>query len=192
MVTEKEVQKVLDEILVPGVKRSITQLNMLNKIEISDKLIKIKITSAGLQPEAQNWLSNKVKEELEKLPGVDSAEVEVQKVEPQELNKITHVIATMSGKGGVGKSLIAGLTAVALNRQGYEVGILDADLTGPSIPRMFGVNSRPGGSETAILPVLSKSGIEVMSINLLLPEEESALIWRGPLISKTIQQFWDK
>ncbi|MFC2045227.1 P-loop NTPase [Chloroflexota bacterium] len=190
MVSEKEVENVLNEVLVPGVKRSITDLNMLRNIEITDELIKVTLASAGLQPDNQDWLSTNIKEVLEKLPGVGSAKVEMQKVEPQELNQITHVIATMSGKGGVGKSMVAGLTAVALNRQGYKVGILDADLTGPSIPRMFGVNDRPGGNETAILPVLSRSGIEVMSINLLLPEEESALIWRGPLISKTIQQFW--
>ncbi|MBA7686442.1 Iron-sulfur cluster carrier protein [subsurface metagenome] len=97
----------------------------------------------------------------------------------------------MSGKGGVGKSLVAGLIAVALNRQGYAVGILDADLTGPSIPKMFGIIARPEGSSTGILPVLSRSGIEVMSLNLLLPDESEAVIWRGPLISNTITQFWE-
>jgi hydrogenase maturation protease len=97
----------------------------------------------------------------------------------------------MSGKGGVGKSLVASLAAIALKRQGYEVGILDADLTGPSIPKMFGILARPTGSETGILPVLSRSGIELMSINLLLPQEDDAVIWRGPLISNTIKQFWE-
>jgi len=95
----------------------------------------------------------------------------------------------MSGKGGVGKSLVASLAAVALKRQGYEVGILDADITGPSIPKMFGITTRPTGSDSGILPVLSRSGIEIMSINLLLPSEDDAVIWRGPLISKTITQF---
>jgi len=135
-------------------------------------------------------LSIQVKGAIEGLTGVSNAEVEIKTVDPQELNQVTYVVATMSGKGGMGKSLVAGLTAVALNRQGYDVGILDADLTGPSIPKMFGITNRPSGNEAAILPVLSRSGIEVMSINLLLPEEESALIWREPLISKTIQQFW--
>jgi hydrogenase maturation protease len=97
----------------------------------------------------------------------------------------------MSGKGGVGKSLVTGLLAVGLNRKGYEVGVLDADITGPSIPKMFGITARPGGSETGILPVLSKSGIEIMSVNLLLPHEDDAVIWRGPLIGKMIQQFWE-
>jgi Mrp family chromosome partitioning ATPase len=81
---------------------------------------------------------------------------------------------------------------VALKRQGNEVGILDADITGPSIPKMFGINARPTGSDTGILPVLSRSEIEVMSINLLLPSEDDAVIWRGPLIGKTITQFWEE
>ena len=87
---------------------------------------------------------------------------------------------------------MASLTAVSLQRLGYEVGILDADITGPSIPRMFGINTRPGGNESGMLPVLSKSGIEVMSINLLLPSEDDAVIWRGPLIGKAITQFWEE
>jgi hydrogenase maturation protease len=98
----------------------------------------------------------------------------------------------MSGKGGVGKSLMASLTGLSLARRGYEVGILDADITGPSIPRIFGVNARPGGSDTGILPVPTRAGIEIMSINLLLPNEDDAVIWRGPLIGRTITQFWEE
>jgi len=111
---------------------------------------------------------------------------------PKDLNEISHIIAVMSGKGGVGKSLVASLTAVALKRQGYEVGILDADITGPSIPKMFGISTRPSGSESGILPVTSKSGIAVMSINLFLPSEDDAVIWRGPLIGRAITQFWEE
>jgi hydrogenase maturation protease len=96
----------------------------------------------------------------------------------------------MSGKGGVGKSLVTALLAIALKRQGFNVGILDADITGASVPRMFGITTRPFGSETGILPVVSQSGIEVMSMNLLLPQGESAVIWRAPLLSKAIGQFW--
>jgi hydrogenase maturation protease len=97
----------------------------------------------------------------------------------------------MSGKGGVGKSLVTSLMAVALKRQGYEIGVLDADITGSSIPKMFGITTRPGGSNTGILPVLSRSGMEIMSMNLLLPQEDDAVIWRGPLISRAITQFWE-
>ena len=105
-------------------------------------------------------------------------------------NNIAHVVAVMSGKGGVGKSSVAGLLAVALHRQGYRVGVLDADITGPSIPKMFGVQQHPVGGPAGILPVGTKTGISLMSINLLLQSEDQAVIWRGPLISKAIQQFW--
>jgi Mrp family chromosome partitioning ATPase len=96
----------------------------------------------------------------------------------------------MSGKGGVGKSLVTGLVATALKRAGYSVGILDADITGPSIPKLFGVHGPPKGSETGIEPVQSRTGIKMMSINFLLPDEGQAVIWRGPMISSAIQQFW--
>jgi len=92
----------------------------------------------------------------------------------------------------VGKSLVSGFLAVALRRKGYEVGILDADITGPSIPKMFGINVSPSGNESGMLPVPSKSGIEVMSINLILPDEDEAVIWRGPLIGNTIRQFGEE
>ena len=99
----------------------------------------------------------------------------------------------MSGKGGVGKSLVAALLGITLARQGNEVGILDADITGPSIPKMFGLShGRTTGSDTGILPVISRMGIEIMSINLLLEHEDDAVIWRGPLIGKAIQQFWEE
>jgi Mrp family chromosome partitioning ATPase len=98
----------------------------------------------------------------------------------------------MSGKGGVGKSLVSSLVAIGLKRKGSEVGILDADITGPSIPKMFGLKVPPGGNESGILPVLTESGIEVMSINLFLPSEDDAVIWRGPLIGNVIKQFGEE
>ena len=105
---------------------------------------------------------------------------------------IKHVIAVMSGKGGVGKSLVAGLLAVGLKRSGCAVGILDGDITGPSIPRMFGIREKPGvvpGTQT-LEPPRSRGGIPIMSMNLLLPGEEEAVIWRGPMISGAIRQFY--
>jgi Mrp family chromosome partitioning ATPase len=109
----------------------------------------------------------------------------------EHLNKVRHVIAVMSGKGGVGKSLVSGLLAVALRRTGHQVGLLDADITGPSIPRMFFPEVvRPESSPEGILPAESRLGIKVMSINLILPDEDQAVIWRGPLIGRAIQQFW--
>ena len=126
---------------------------------------------------------------VENLSGVNTVNIEYIDAKPKELNEISHILAVMSGKGGVGKSLVSSLFAIALNRKGYSVGILDADITGPSIPKMFGLNVRPSGNESGILPVMSRSGIEIMSINLLLPSEDDAVIWRGPLIGNTIKQF---
>jgi Mrp family chromosome partitioning ATPase len=129
---------------------------------------------------------------VNKLHGIKEATVDLVEVKPKELNQIDNVIAVMSGKGGVGKSLVASLLATSFARDGKDVGILDADITGPSIPKMFGLNGRPSGSETGILPILSKSGIEIMSMNLLLPSEDEAVIWRGPLMAKAITQFWEE
>jgi Mrp family chromosome partitioning ATPase len=109
----------------------------------------------------------------------------------EDLNKIHRVIAVMSGKGGVGKSLVSGLLAVALRQEGHRVGILDADITGPSIPKMFFPDgARLGMSPMGPMPPQTKGGIKVMSINLLLEQEDMAVIWRGPLVSRAIQQFW--
>jgi Mrp family chromosome partitioning ATPase len=191
MASEEQVRESLEKVLVPVVMRSINGLNLVKQIAVSDKEVKITLAATALNDEAKEWVSNKAKEVAGKLSGVKKVEIDFAEATPAELNKIGNIIAVMSGKGGVGKSLVAGLAAIALKRQGYEVGIMDADLTGPSIPKMFGIVSRPGGSETGILPVLSRSGIEVMSINLLLPQEDDAVIWRGPLISNTIKQFWE-
>jgi Mrp family chromosome partitioning ATPase len=192
MTTKEQIEQALIEVLVPGVGRSIVQLNMIRGIETVDNTVKITLADTALSPDSQDWVRTKTKAVVEGLPEVNKVEVEFIECKPTELNQINHVIAVMSGKGGVGKSLIASLTAVALNRQGNEVGILDADLTGPSIPKMFGISTRPGGSDTGILPVISRSGIEIISINLLLPQEDDAVIWRGPLISKAITQFWEE
>src|ERR687887_588749 len=107
-----------------------------------------------------------------------------------EQKGIKHVIAVMSGKGGVGKSLVAGLLAVGLRRHGFRVGILDGDITGPSIPRMFGVRGKPGVRGQKLLPAPTATGIGIISMNLLLPAEEEAVIWRGPMVSGAIRQFF--
>jgi hydrogenase maturation protease len=191
VVTEEQVRDSLKEVLVPGVMRNLVMVNMVRQVLVSNQRIKLTLASTALSEAAQDWIGTKTKMVVEKLPGVDGVDVEFIDIKPIELNQVQYIIAVMSGKGGVGKSLVASLTAVALRRQGNEVGILDADITGSSIPRMFGIATRPGGSDTGILPVLSRSGMEVMSFNLLLPEEDDAVIWRGPLISRAITQFWE-
>lgn len=191
MPTEEQVRENLEQVLVPGAMRSLAKLNLVRQIAISDETVSISLGSAALNQGIQDWLKAKVSDVTGKLPGVNETEVSFVETKPKDVNEIRHVIAVMSGKGGVGKSLVAGLIGLSLARRGHEVGILDADITGPSIPRMFGITTRPTGSDTGIIPVLSRAGIEVMSINLLLPNEDDAVIWRGPLIGNTIKQFWE-
>ena len=106
-------------------------------------------------------------------------------------NKIKHVIGVMSGKGGVGKSSMTTLLAKELNKQGYRVGVMDADITGPSIPRLFGLEKEAAyGSNDAIQPVVDKDGIEGMSLNFLMEDEMQPVIWRGPIVGNAVKQFW--
>lgn len=109
---------------------------------------------------------------------------------PHELSSINKVIGIVSGKGGVGKSLVTCLSAVLMNRRGFKTAVLDADITGPSVPKAFGLTEKAQGNETAIYPVVTKKGIKVMSVNLLLPDETAPVIWRGPIIAGTAKQFW--
>ena len=120
-----------------------------------------------------------------------------ERTEPQDLhvpvNGLSHVgkvIAVVSGKGGVGKSLVTSSLAVAMRRLGKKVGVLDADITGPSIPTAFGVHTKAEGSELGIYPVETKTGIEIMSLNLLMENETDPVVWRGPVIAGAVKQFW--
>jgi Mrp family chromosome partitioning ATPase len=109
---------------------------------------------------------------------------------PNPLSKIGRVIGVVSGKGGVGKSLVTSLLAVLLNRRGYRTAVLDADITGPSIPKVFGVTQRATGNDSGLFPVKTRTGIEIMSVNLLLADENAPVVWRGPLIANAVKQFW--
>lgn len=109
---------------------------------------------------------------------------------PNPHARIQKVIAVCSGKGGVGKSLVTALLASAAQKQGLRAGALDADITGPSIPKMFGIHERAKGDQSGVYPVLSKGGVQLMSLNLLLDNETDPVIWRGPLITGTVKQFW--
>ncbi|MBQ6336134.1 MAG: Mrp/NBP35 family ATP-binding protein [Ruminococcus sp.] len=106
------------------------------------------------------------------------------------MSSVKKVIAVVSGKGGVGKSLVTSAMAVELNRRGHKTAILDADITGPSIPKAFGLKERAKGSEFGIIPETTKTGIDIMSINLLLENTTDPVVWRGPVISGTVKQFW--
>ncbi len=110
---------------------------------------------------------------------------------PHAMSSIKKVIGVVSGKGGVGKSLVTALLATQSQRSGYKTAILDADITGPSVPKMFGIGEeRPKCNETGLYPVRSKTGIDIMSLNLLLENQTDPVVWRGPVIGGTVTQFW--
>ena len=109
---------------------------------------------------------------------------------PHEMSSIRKVIGVVSGKGGVGKSMVTSMLAVLANRRGYNSAVLDADVTGPSIPKAFGIHERATGGEWGMFPARSKMGIEVMSVNMLLENETDPVIWRGPIIADVVKQFW--
>ena len=105
-------------------------------------------------------------------------------------SNVKHVIGVVSGKGGVGKSFVTGSLANMMAAQGYKVGILDADITGPSIPKMYGIHEKARGTEDGILPCIAKDETRIMSVNLLLEDESAPVIWRGPIIAGVVKQFW--
>lgn len=109
---------------------------------------------------------------------------------PHEMSRIKKVIGVVSGKGGVGKSLVTSMLAVLLNRKGYHTAVLDADITGPSIPKVFGIKERAKAIPAGMLPSRTKTGVDIMSINLLLNDETEPVVWRGPIIAGAVKQFW--
>ena len=109
---------------------------------------------------------------------------------PHAKSHIKKVIGVVSGKGGGGKSMTSAMLAVAMRRMGHSAGILDADITGPSIPKLFGVHGPATGNDDGIYPIKSRTGIDIMSINLLLEDEEAPVVWRGPVIAGAVKQFW--
>ncbi|MEN6524365.1 MAG: Mrp/NBP35 family ATP-binding protein [Anaerolineaceae bacterium] len=208
MIDEKQVYDALSKVMDPELNRNLVDLNMIRNLEINH-FGQVKFTIALTTPGCplKDRLAGDARQALMALPGVRQVEITFGEMTKEELarimpkktilpkltqfNKVDHLIAIMSGKGGVGKSSVTALLAVALNRQGKKVGILDADITGPSIPRLFGLPSGGlRGSEQGILPAVTQSGIKVVSTNLLLKDEDAPVIWRGPLITGVIQQFW--
>jgi Mrp family chromosome partitioning ATPase len=207
MITEEQVRRALEKVMHPGLKRNLVELGMVRDVEVQDSQVKFTLALPNLASSLKDQIVAEARDAVLSLDGVKEVGVELTEMSAEEkkrilpdqdepgkaerFNHIEHIVAVMSGKGGVGKSLVAGLLAVALRREGHQVGILDADITGPSIPRMFFPTRQwPQGGPLGILPVESKTGVKVMSINLLLQSEDQAVIWRGPLISGAIRQFW--
>jgi Mrp family chromosome partitioning ATPase len=192
----------------PELGRNIVELGMVRDVAIVGNKVSFTFALTTLACPLRGKMVEDAKQAIAKLDG--NLELDVQLAEmsdedkkklmggdeekplAERLNDIAHVVAVMSGKGGVGKSSVAAQLAVALRRQGKRVGILDADITGPSIPMMFGLKDRPTVSPIGLMPAETKTGIKVMSINLLLQSENQAVIWRGPLIGGAIRQFWSE
>ena len=207
MTTEAQIRKALEGVMDPELNKSLIQLGMVRQVAIDKDRVDITLALTTLGCPLRDQIVEDVKRAVSALEGVKAVEVALaemteeekrrigiglpEKGSAEDLNVIRHVIAVMSGKGGVGKSLVSGLLAIALRRQGYEVGILDADITGPSIPKMFFPDgARLGYSPMGPVPPQTQTGIRVMSINLLLQQEDQAVVWRGPLVSGAIKQFW--
>ena len=126
------------------------------------------------------------------VEGCSSRKDPIGKEPANKFSRICHVFGIISGKGGVGKSLVTSELAVKLHRKGYKVGILDADITGPSIPKVFGVHEQAIGNDDGVFPAVTREGIKLISVNLLLDSEESPVIWRGPVIAGVVKQFWNE
>ena len=122
--------------------------------------------------------------------GVEGCGSRTEPPAPKGRKNVKHIIGVVSGKGGVGKSLVTSLLAAEMRRRGFSVGILDADITGPSIPKTFGIRGRLTADADGINPALTDSGIKVMSLNLMLPQDDMPVAWRGPVITGILNQFW--
>ena len=209
MVTVQQVTDALRNVMDPELGKNIVELGMVRDVTVAEEQVSFTFALTTLACPLRGQMTEQAKAEIAKLDphlNVDIQLTEMTDEQKQRLtqgsgtekplaermNDIARTVAVMSGKGGVGKSSVAALLAVALRRQGNRVGILDADITGPSIPKMFGLNDRPIVSPIGLLPAETQTGIKAMSINLLLQSEDQAVIWRGPLIGGAIRQFWSE
>jgi len=210
MVTEEQVLSALKQVEDPELNRDVVSLGMVRDIRVEGESVHFTFALTTAACPLREQLVRAVRNAVSALKGVNDVQVNVTEMTPEERNRalrapheqehrphpdnhVRHVIAVMSGKGGVGKSTVAALLAVALRQNGKSVGILDADITGPSIPKMFFSSlRRPMVTEEGLVPTESNAGVKIMSINLLLSREDEAVIWRGPLISGAIRQFWEE
>ncbi|MHB1132567.1 MAG: Mrp/NBP35 family ATP-binding protein [Chloroflexota bacterium] len=203
----EQIREALRGVMDPELGRNLVELGMVRDVAAQDGQVILTLALTTLACPLRGSISEDARQATLAVEGVREVRVQlvemtaderarafgrVQKPAPlaESGNKVAHVIAVMSGKGGVGKSLVTGLLAIGLRRRGLRVGVLDADLTGPSIPKMFGLQGRPEAGKLGVLPVRSRSGIPIISINLFLEREDEAVIWRGPMVTSAIKQFW--
>jgi len=198
----------LGKVMDPELERSIVELGMVHDLTFEGGMVSFTLALTTMACPLRGQIQEDARQQLLGLEGVRDVVINTREMTPAEkeavfggqqedegsavaYNHVKHVLAVLSGKGGVGKSSVAALLAVALRRKGYTVGLLDADVTGPSIPKMLlREQVHPLASPLGIQPVESANGIKIMSINLLLADPNQAVIWRGPLISGAIKQFW--
>jgi ATP-binding protein involved in chromosome partitioning len=211
MVTREQVEEALTRVMDPELGRNIIELGMLRDLQIQDSSVAFTLVLTIPDCPLRDQIAADARAAVAALAGVRNVAVTLgamseseraavlgqsqspaSKTSPNVEHHIGRVVAVASGKGGVGKSSVTALLAVALARANYRVGILDADVTGPSIPRLFGLHDAPKMSVMGMLPPQTELGIKIMSINLLLPSEDEAVIWRGPIVSQVIQQFWNE
>jgi Mrp family chromosome partitioning ATPase len=189
----------------PELHRSLTELKMVRNVLVDEHSVEVTLALAIPNSQLKDQIEANARATLAALPGIEKVVIHLTSMTDEErrelfgepeagsaakFNHVQRVVAVMSGKGGVGKSLVTSLLAVALAQSGYRVGVLDADITGPSIPKLFGLHGPLEGGPVGVYPLTSAAGIKVMSINLVLDDEAKPVVWRGPLIGKAITQLW--
>lgn len=206
MLTPEKVKQALMQVMDPELRRNVVELDMVRDLRIHDGIVEFSLVLTIPECPLRDQIAEDARRAVQALDGVEKVIVTFGKMSEAErdallgksatpsaasFNRVHRMVAIASGKGGVGKSTVTALLAAGLTRLGYSAGILDADVTGPSIPRLLGLHQKPQGGALGILPPQTMLGIKVMSINLLLPSEDEAVIWRGPIVSKAIEQFWN-
>ena len=214
MPTEEEIRAALTNVMDPEIHMNIIELNMVKEIQIKNDVVDVLIALTVAGCPLADTIKRDVRNELMKLDGINKVNADTTVMSKEELSLLKtkvqnksgrteedligrlkkknneNIIAVVSGKGGVGKSLITALLASELKRKGYNVGVLDADITGPSIAKIFGVNKRILKGKNGMIPAGTNTGLKIISLNLMMDDPERPTIWRGPIVNNLIRQLY--